>query len=57
MLLSFIVLLSQSVNELDDFLLNFEKLLNQITQLKLSFSVILLGDFNAIGQDHGGVRI
>ena len=25
---------SQSVNEFDDFLLNFEKLLNQISQLK-----------------------
>ena len=36
----------QSVNEFDDFLLNFEKLLNQISQLKLSFLVIL-GDFNA----------
>ena len=37
---------SQSVNEFDDFLLNFEKLLNQISQLKSSFLVIL-GDFNA----------
>ena len=37
---------SQSVNEFDDFLLNLEKLLNQISQLKSSFLVIL-GDFNA----------
>ena len=31
----------QSVNEFDDFFLNFEKLLNQISQLKSSFLVIL----------------
>ena len=37
---------SQSVNEFDYFHLNFEKLLNQISQLKSSFLVIL-GDFNA----------
>ena len=37
---------SESVNEFDDFLVNFEKLLNQISQLKSSFLVIL-GDFNA----------
>ena len=36
---------SQSVNEFDDFLPNFEKFLNQISQLKSSFLVIL-GDFN-----------
>ena len=37
---------NQPVNEFDDFLLNFEKLLIQISQLKSSFLVIL-GDFNA----------
>ena len=37
---------NQSVNEFDEFLLNFEKLLNQIIVLKSSFLVIL-GDFNA----------
>ena len=37
---------SQSVNEFDDFLVNFEKLLNHVSQLKSSFLVIL-GDFNA----------
>ena len=37
---------NQSVNEFDEFLLNFEKLLNQIILLKSSFLVIL-GDFNA----------
>ena len=36
---------SQSVNEFDDFLPNFENFLNQISQLKSSFLVIL-GDFN-----------
>ena len=37
---------SQSVNEFDYFHLNFEKLLNQISQLKSSFLPIL-GDFHA----------
>ena len=37
---------SQSVNKFDDFLLNFEELLNQMSQLKSSF-LLILGDFNA----------
>ena len=37
---------SQSVNEFDDFLLNYEKFLNHISQLKSSF-LVTLGDFNA----------
>ena len=37
---------SHSVNEFDDFLLNFEKRLNQVSQLKSSF-LVALDDFNA----------
>ena len=37
----------QSCNEFEDFLFNFGKLINQIKQLKPSFTMIL-GDFNAI---------
>ena len=40
---------SQLVNKFDDFLLNFQELLNQISQLKSSFLVIL-GDFNAFSR-------
>ena len=46
---------SQSVIEFDDFLVNFEKLLNHARQLKLSFLVIL-GNF-MLNPSHGGVRI
>ena len=46
---------SQSVIEFDDFLVNFEKLLNHARQLKLSFLVIL-GNF-MLNPNHGGVRI
>ena len=42
-MLSFLVLL---ISQFDEFLLNFENLLNQISQLKSSFLVIL-GGFNA----------
>ena len=35
-----------SVTEFDDFLVNFEKLLNHVRQLKLSF-LIIIGDFKA----------
>ena len=37
---------SQSSNEFEEFLVNFDKLLNQVNMLKSSFTVIL-GDFNA----------
>ena len=37
---------SQSSNEFEEFLVNFDKLLNQVNILKSSFTVIL-GDFNA----------
>ena len=37
---------SQSCNEFEDFLLNLEKLINQIKQLKPSITIIF-GDFNA----------
>ena len=37
---------SQSCNEIEDFLLNLEKLINQIKQLKPSITIIF-GDFNA----------
>ena len=37
---------SQSSNEFEEFLVNFNKLLNQVNMLKSSFTVIL-GDFNA----------
>ena len=40
---------SQSSNEFVEFLVNFEKLLNQVNMLKSSFTVIL-GDFNARSQ-------
>ena len=42
--------LSQSYNEFEDFLFNLEKLINQIKQLKPSFTIIL-GDFNARSSD------
>ena len=38
--------LSQSVTEFDDLLVNFEKLLNHVRQLKSTF-LLILGDFNA----------
>ena len=41
---------SQSCNEFEDFLLNLEKLINQVKQLKPSFTIIL-GDFNARSSD------
>ena len=41
---------SQSCNEFEDFLFNLEKLVNQIKQLKPSFT-ITLGDFNARSSD------
>ena len=41
---------SQSCSEFEDFLLNLEKLINQIKQLKLSFTIIL-GDFNVRSSD------
>ena len=41
---------SQSCNEFEDFLFNLEKLINQIKQLKPSFTTIL-GDFNARSSD------
>ena len=41
---------SQSCTEFEDFLFNLEKLINQIKQLKPSFTIIL-GDFNAISSD------
>ena len=37
---------NQSVTEFDDFLVNFEKLLNHVRQLKSTF-LLILGDFNA----------
>ena len=37
---------SLSSNEFEEFLVNFDKLLNQVNMLKSSFTVIL-GDFNA----------
>ena len=37
---------SQSVTEFDHFLVNFEKLLNHVRQLKSAF-LLILGDFNA----------
>ena len=40
---------SQSSNEFEEFLVNFNKLLNQVNMLKSSFTVIL-GDFNARSQ-------
>ena len=40
---------SQSSNESEEFLVNFNKLLNQVNMLKSSFTVIL-GDFNARSQ-------
>ena len=40
---------SQSSNEFEEFLVNFDKLLNQVNMLKSSFTVIL-GDFNARSQ-------
>ena len=45
-----ILLLSQSCSEFEDFLFNIEKLINQIKQLKPSFTVIL-DDFNARSSD------
>ena len=41
---------SQSCCEFEDFLFNLEKLINQIKQLKPSFTIIL-GDFNARSSD------
>ena len=41
---------SQSCSEFEDFLFNLEKLINQIKQLKPSFTIIL-GDFNARSSD------
>ena len=41
---------SQSCSEFEDFLFNLEKLINQIKQLKSSFTIIL-GDFNARSSD------
>ena len=41
---------SQSCNEIEDFLLNLEKLINQIKQLKPSITIIF-GDFNARHSD------
>ena len=41
---------SQSCNEFEDFLFNLEKLINQIKQLKPSFTIIL-GDFSARSSD------
>ena len=41
---------SQSCNEYEDFLFNLEKPINQIKQLKPSFTIIL-GDFNARSSD------
>ena len=41
---------SQSCNEIEDFLLNLEKLINQIKQLKPSITIIL-GDLNARSSD------
>ena len=40
---------SQSSNEFEEFLVNFDKLLNQFNMLKSSFTVIL-GDFNPKSQ-------
>ena len=40
---------SQSSTEFEEFLVNFDKLLNQVNMLKSSFTVIL-GDFNARSQ-------
>ena len=40
---------SQSSNEFEEFLVNFDKLLNQFNMLKSSFTVIL-GDFNPRSQ-------
>ena len=37
---------SQSATEFDGFLVNFEKLLNHVRQLKSTF-LLILGDFNA----------
>ena len=42
---------SQSCNEFEDFLFNLEQLINQIKQLKPSFTKIILGDFNARSSD------
>ena len=41
---------NQSCNEFEDFLFNLEKLINQIKQLKPSFTIIL-GDSNAKSSD------
>ena len=46
---------SQSATEFDDFLVNFEKLLNHVRQLKSTF-LLILGDFKA-RSNHGGVKI
>ena len=43
---------SQSNNEFEEFLVNFDKFLNQVNMLKSSFTVIL-ADFNDLG-DLGG---
>ena len=40
---------SQSATEFDNFLINFEKLLNHVRQLKSKF-LLILGDFNAISK-------
>ena len=43
---------SQSVNKFDGFLLNFEEILNQMSQSKSSF-LLILGDFNAGSKSWG----